>query len=78
VAALRRARDEGLLSIPTIAAQSFPGEPAQAAIAGRYLRDNIKYDLGEREEAGLRRFYELALEIGLVEKSPTIGFYSED
>ena len=28
----------------------------------RYLRDNLKYGLGEREIAGLRRFHELAAE----------------
>jgi chorismate dehydratase len=78
VTALRRARDEGRVAISTIAVQSFPDQPARAAVAGRYLRENIRYDLGEREEAGLRRFYALAAEVGVVTKPGKVSFYLED
>ncbi len=40
--------------------------PTKAALADLYLRENVKYALGEREVAGLRRFYELAAEIGIL------------
>ena len=39
-------------------------DPERAARADLYLRENVKYALGEREIAGLRRFYELAAEVG--------------
>ena len=41
-------------------------QPGKAARADRYLRENVKYALGEREKAGLRRFYELAAEVGVL------------
>jgi predicted solute-binding protein len=39
------------------------------------LRDNIRYGLGEREQAGLRRFYELADDHELVEAMRPITFF---
>ena len=73
VTALQQARDEGLAAAATIARQSFPDSPAKAARAARYLGGNVKYALGEPEEAGLRTFYELAaaLKIVLAARAPT-------
>ena len=75
IAALQQARDRGLAAAATIAQQSFPGQPQKAAIANTYLRENIKYALGEPEKAGLRRFYELAAQVGLVPNAKALGFY---
>ena len=58
--ARQRARAQPL----QLAGESFPDSPEKAARADRYLRENVKYALGEPEIAGLRRFYELAAEVG--------------
>jgi len=43
-----------------IAAAYYPGSPERQAVAARYLRDNIKYDLGADERAGLELFFRYA------------------
>ena len=48
----------------TIGEQMFPDNAAKAALADQYLRENVKYALASAEVAGLRRFYELAAEVG--------------
>jgi chorismate dehydratase len=75
VAALQDARDRGVAITSTIAQQSFPNNPGRAAIADRYLREHIKYALSGPEEAGLRRFYALAAEIGVVPAKRELAFY---
>ena len=59
----------------TIGRQSFPDSPEKAARADLYLRENVKYALGEPEIAGLRRFYELAAEVGVLPAAETPRFY---
>ena len=56
--ALQAARDAGVSASDRIA-DDYCG-PARAALGRAYLRENIQYALGDRELAGLRRFYELA------------------
>lgn len=75
IAALQAARDGGVVATATIAQQCYPGNEDKAAAADRYLRENVKYALGDAEEAGLRRFYELAAEIGLSSGSRAPIFY---
>jgi chorismate dehydratase len=75
IAALQNARDEGLAAAATIARQSFPSNPEKAARASLYLGGNVKYALGEREQAGLRRFYELAAEVGIVPEARVPQYY---
>ena len=65
-ASLNEARDRGLAEAEKVAARYFPGDPAKIARGAEYLRENVKYALGEREQAGLHRFYELAAGLGLV------------
>jgi chorismate dehydratase len=73
VAMLQAARDAGLVVSDAIA-DAYCG-PARAEVCRRYLRENIKYRLGDREIQGLRRYYELAAKHGLVEFSGTIELY---
>ena len=75
VAALQEARNRGLTATATIGRELFPDNPASAARADLYLRENVKYDLGEPEVAGLRRFYELAAEVGVLSSAGTPRFY---
>jgi len=75
VAALQRAKPDGLAHLPEIAAEYFPDSAERQAIAVGYLRDNIRFDLGDNERAGLERFYAYAAELGLVHPAPAPRFY---
>ena len=74
VAALADARDAGVPASDTIAAE-YCG-PERAALGQAYLRDNIYYGMGEREIAGLRRYYELAGRHGLIDPVREPVFYA--
>jgi chorismate dehydratase len=76
-AALQRARDAGVVATARIGRESFPDSPDKAARADRYLRENVKYALGEPEVAGLRRFYELAVEVGALQQADAVRFYEQ-
>jgi chorismate dehydratase len=64
-AALRAARDEGLAQLPEIAQR----EAAPIGLTSReclsYLRDNLYFFLGPREQRGLELFYRHAAALGL-------------
>ena len=75
IAALQQARDIGLGATAEIGRASYPDSPQKAARADRYLREDVKYALGERELAGLTRFYELASEVGVIPQAETPRFY---
>jgi chorismate dehydratase len=77
VVALQKARDRGLAATATIGRHSFPDSPEKAVRADRYLRENVKYALGEREISGLRRFYELAAEVGALPSAEMPRFYGQ-
>jgi chorismate dehydratase len=73
VAALQEARDAGVASSDAIA-DEYCGA-GRSALCRRYLSDNIKYRLGDRETQGLRRYYELATVHGVVEARRHVEFY---
>jgi chorismate dehydratase len=75
VAALQAARDAGLAATGTIGRDLYPEDRHKAARADLYLRENVKYALGEPEIAGLRRFFELAADIGVLPSAETPRFY---
>lgn len=75
VAALQQARDRGCSATATIGRQMFPDDAAKAERADKYLRENVKFGLAEPEIAGLRRFYELAVEVGALAKAEAPRFY---
>jgi chorismate dehydratase len=72
VKALQAARDLGVLESDAIA-DAYCG--ARNALCRAYLRDNIKYTLGPRELAGLRRYYQLAAAHQLVEAEMDVALY---
>lgn len=72
---LQAARDEGLRRSDELAFDYFRHDPARQALAARYLRENIKYALGPREQAGLELFYRYAHETGLVSTSGPVRFF---
>ena len=67
--------DEGLAATARIGNDAYPDTPAKAVRADLYLRENVKYALGEPEMAGLRRFYELAAEVGVLPAADAPTFY---
>lgn len=75
VAGLNAARDRGVAAAETIARIAGGGDPRREQQALAYVRDNLKYGLGDRERAGLRRFHELAAEQGLVPGLRDLRFY---
>jgi chorismate dehydratase len=84
--ALAEARDAGVQNAEDVARQYFAENPAMSGSrnerAGRerrgaeYLRENVKYDLGERERAGLQTFYNFAAEMQLIPTARQVQFYS--
>jgi chorismate dehydratase len=75
VVRLQRVRDEGLAAIDRIADRYAAGDAERARGAVAYLRHNMKYGLGAREEAALRRFYASAARLGIVPTGPGPRFY---
>jgi chorismate dehydratase len=76
VAALAHARDQGVEASDELAA-AYCG-PGRAERGRAYLRENIQYQLGEREEAGLRAYYELAVEHGVAPATRAPLYYHRD
>jgi chorismate dehydratase len=74
MAELRRARDRGIADVETIAREAGGGNAAVERRALHYLRDNLKYGLGDRELAGLERFHALAVETGVFPAARPIRF----
>jgi chorismate dehydratase len=75
VLALQEARNRGVAHPDAIAREYFRNAPQHVAIGGRYLRDNIKYHLGEEERAGLETFYQYAAEARLVARPDELRFF---
>jgi chorismate dehydratase len=77
VRALGRARDAGVACSDAIARKYFPDSPAHQAVGAAYLRDNIKYHLGDDERAALELFYRYAVEAGVVDRVLAPRFYGQ-
>jgi chorismate dehydratase len=73
--ALQHARDRGVAHLHEIARDVSGGDRDLERRSWLYLRDNLKFSLGDREAAGLRRFHELAAGIGLVPALQPLRFY---
>ncbi len=66
VDALAEAKRRGCARIGEIAQREAPLLGLDAGFCRRYLQSIIRFDLGPREEAGLRRFASLAHDLGLI------------
>lgn len=77
VRALQEARDRGCGRTREIAETFFPGDPERQAVGDRYLRDNVRYSLGAEERAGLERFFQYAVEAGVVPRRVPPRFFEE-
>lgn len=65
-ARLGAARDAGVASAAQIAAEFGPQAGWPIELARAYLTDNLTYKLGERERAGMKRFFELAKQYDII------------
>jgi chorismate dehydratase len=72
---LQEARDLGVARAGDIARDYFRGDPQRQAVGAKYLRDNIRYTLGDEERAGLELFCTYAAEAGIVPKADRLRFY---
>jgi chorismate dehydratase len=75
VAALAAARDRGLEALDTLALEAAAGDPVRAGTFASYLRHNLRYTFGPREQAGLERFHALAAEVGHTARALPLRFY---
>jgi chorismate dehydratase len=75
VCALQAARDRGTREAAAIAREVGGGDPAMEQRALSYLRDTLRYGLGERARAGLARFHALAVELGLAGAVRPLRFF---
>lgn len=73
--ALRSARDSGTKVLDVIAAEYGPDDEDKVEIARNYLHENVRFDLTEDGCEALKRFYSLALDIGLVQNTGNLRFY---
>lgn len=72
---LQAARYRGERALAGIAAEFGAGDGVRSGRALVYLRDNLKYGLGQAERAGLSRFFELAAAQDLIPAAPRLRFY---
>ncbi|GJQ59188.1 MAG: hypothetical protein D8M57_06905 [Candidatus Scalindua sp. AMX11] len=71
---LKDAKERGVKSVDRIASSESERVHFEKERCLRYLKESIKYHLGEREIKGLEAFYRCALELGEVCEGVTIGF----
>lgn len=75
VAQLQRARSVGATTPEIVSHGYYPDDAVKAAIGADYLRENIRFRMGAREQAGLARFFALAAEVGVVPKAQPLRWY---
>ena len=75
--ALAAARDQGVRRLPEIARREAPLLGIDENECLEYLRDNLRFRLGDREIEGLKRFYELAQRHHLVPAGVELAFYDQ-
>ncbi len=71
------AKREGIVRIPEIAAQYAATLRRPLPELLLYLRENVNFDLDEENVAGLREYFRLAHECGLVEENRALTFVDE-
>ncbi len=73
--ALNEAKRKGCARTGIIAQEEAPHLGLDAGFCRRYLSNIIHFDLGPREQAGLRHYYMLACELGLAPRGVSLCFY---
>lgn len=75
--ALRATCDRGLANVEDIARREAPGDPERQLLIARYLRETITYNLDGPFETGLRTYYTLLAEHGLLEPSVELRYFGD-
>ena len=75
VEALQEAQQIGVRSVDAIAAEYGRGDARRRSRAAAYLRDNVKYGLGQDEAAGLQLFLNYAADLGLAPRRRQLEFF---
>lgn len=73
--ALINAKEYGLQNIDVISAEASQRYNVDFEFCKSYLTQNLKYDLGEAEIAGMKEFFTYAFYYGVIEFIPEIKFY---
>jgi chorismate dehydratase len=74
---LQRARHEGVQQTDEIAAEYSRGDARRVAIGQRYLRHNMRYGLGEPEQAAIAAYYREAAALGLAPAAGALRFFDQ-
>jgi chorismate dehydratase len=74
---LRQARDRGVAHLAEIARSVSAGDGDLERRSLVYLRDYLRYGLGAAAAEGLRRFHQLAAEVGVVASTRPLLFYPD-
>ena len=74
---LTDAKERGLKSLDKIACLEAERLKLRKDRCLKYLKESIRYDLGEQEIKGLKSFYKYAMEMGEVSEGIKIEFYNE-
>jgi chorismate dehydratase len=72
---LQEAQAEGVAAADAIAAEYGRGNPAMAARAAAYLRDNVKYGLGPDAITGLQMFLDYAADVNAAPRRRRLEFF---
>lgn len=75
--ALQGARDQGLAHLVEIARDAGGGDAGRERRSLEYLRDHLRYGLGAGEREGLRRFHQLAVDVGVAAGQQPLRFYQD-
>jgi chorismate dehydratase len=75
---LQAALASGRSHLDEIAERQARGVPGRVERYRAYLRENIVFELGEAEQAGLREFYRRAHALSLIPAVPELRFHAED
>jgi len=75
IAVLREAAASGVKAVDEIVAQHCRGDDEQLEVGRRYLRENVSFDLNGRAIAGLRKFFNYAYDLRLVQTQTEPRFF---
>ncbi len=72
---LIESKEQGVIALDEIAELHAGNRSRPTSFYASYLKDNLTYDLGDRERSGLMAFYGLAHARGLIPAVPELRFY---
>ena len=75
VQTLQSARASGVQSIDEIVTSHCPDDEEKQEVGREYLRKTMSFALDERAQAGLKKFYEYAYDLRLVQTDADLRFY---